>query len=104
MGGGTLLVPVLTLGLGVPQLGAQALNLVSFIPMSLLALTIHLKNKLVKWKPVLYIALPAVGASIAASFLAASAPPELLRRAFGFFLIALGGVSLLFTALNRKSG
>ena len=32
MGGGTLLIPILTIFLDVPQKNAQAINLVAFIP------------------------------------------------------------------------
>lgn len=41
MGGGTLLIPLLTLGLDVPQQTAQLLNLLTFIPMSAFALIVH---------------------------------------------------------------
>ena len=45
MGGGTLLIPILTIFLGFKQKNAQAINLLVFIPMSLFALIIHIKNK-----------------------------------------------------------
>lgn len=44
MGGGTLLIPLLTLGLDVPQQTAQLLNLLTFIPMSAFALIVHAKT------------------------------------------------------------
>ena len=44
MGGGTLLIPLLTLAAGVEQHLAQAINLMSFVPMSIVALIIHKKN------------------------------------------------------------
>ena len=48
MGGGTLLIPILTIFLSFKQKSAQAINLLVFIPMSLVALVIHIKNKFVK--------------------------------------------------------
>lgn len=102
MGGGTLLVPLLTLFGDLPQRTAQALNLLSFLPMSALALLVHTKNGLVKWKPVLAVALPALFTSALSSVLASSAPPEILRKAFGVFLLVLGSLSLLYTALREK--
>ena len=48
MGGGTALIPLLTLLLGVPQAAAQGVNLLSFFPMAALALTVHAKNGLLK--------------------------------------------------------
>ena len=50
MGGGTLLIPLLTLGLNLTQQNAQAINLMAFLPMSIFALIIHFKNKLVRYK------------------------------------------------------
>ena len=44
MGGGTLTIPILTIFLSVGQLEAQGINLVAFIPMSIVALIIHAKN------------------------------------------------------------
>ena len=48
MGGGTALIPLLTIFLGLPQTVAQGINLISFLPMSLLALSVHFKNGLLK--------------------------------------------------------
>ena len=50
MGGGTLTIPLLTLFLNYKQLQAQGVNLVAFLPMSVVALFIHFKNKLVEFK------------------------------------------------------
>ena len=69
MGGGTLLIPLLTLFTGTDQHLAQAVNLVAFIPMSAVALVIHIKNKLVEVRHVLITAIPAVAASVGASLL-----------------------------------
>ena len=52
MGGGTLLIPLLTIFAGMEQHAAQALNLIAFVPMSVVALGIHIKNKLVDFKTV----------------------------------------------------
>ena len=49
MGGGTLLVPILTILFSVGQRFAQCINLISFIPMAIVALIIHAKNKLIKF-------------------------------------------------------
>ena len=55
MGGGTILIPLLSIFYGVNQHIAQATNLISFIPMASVALIIHLKNKMVEFKGILYI-------------------------------------------------
>ncbi len=102
MGGGTLLIPILTIFLGVEQHTAQWINLVTFIPMSVVALIIHIKNKLVDKKPILIVLLPALAAAAGASFLAVNATAELLGRLFGGFLILLGIVSIVLTIDKYK--
>lgn len=102
MGGGTLLIPILTLALNIPQKTAQTLNLIAFLPMSLFALVIHLKNKLVDKKYIALAAIPAVVAAVCASFMAINAPPEGLRKAFGVFLIVVGAVFLFLSAAQKN--
>ena len=90
MGGGTLLIPLLTLFTGTDQHLAQAVNLVAFIPMSAVALVIHIKNKLVEVRHVLITAIPAVAASGGASLLSKIVDGKSLSMYFGIFLTVLG--------------
>ncbi len=87
MGGGTLLIPALTIFLNVNQHSAQAVNLVSFIPMALIAVIIHAKNGYVKKKGLLFIILPAVVFAVLAGILAKNVRSEILKKIFGGFLI-----------------
>ena len=89
MGGGAILIPLLTVFFGVDQISAQAINLVAFIPMAIVSLIIHLKNKRVKTKGLLWIILPAAACSLAGSFFALAVSGSLLKKCFGGFLIAL---------------
>ena len=100
MGGGTALIPLLTLFLGVPQAAAQGVNLLSFFPMAALALSVHAKNGLLKKEGLPFLVLPALVLSAAAALFAAHLPALLLRRAFGSFLVAL---SLFRLASAKKS-
>ena len=43
MGGGTLLIPVLTLALGLEQHAAQGVNVIAFLPAAVAALVVHAK-------------------------------------------------------------
>ena len=95
MGGGTLLIPLLVLFTGLSQHAAQTVNLIAFIPMSIAALIIHIKNKLVKFKYLLTVSLPAVVFGIGAAFLAKKIPPANLGRYFGIFLVVLGAYQLV---------
>ena len=90
MGGGTLLIPLLTLAAGIVQHLAQSINLIAFIPMSIVAIRIHKKNGYVTLgKSVHIVALAVVGA-IGGSFLAKYSGGYVLRACYGAFLIALG--------------
>ena len=90
MGGGTLLIPILTLLLSFPQKVAQCVNLIAFIPMAIVALIIHIKNKLVVFKTGLFIVIPGVVVAIGSAILANSIKSELLRIVFAVFLILVG--------------
>lgn len=90
MGGGTLLIPILTILLSVEQRVAQGINLIVFVPMSVIALFIHCKNKLVNFKIGVPIICSGVIASICGAFLATKISNHLLQKIFGGFLLLVG--------------
>ncbi|MCL2176586.1 MAG: sulfite exporter TauE/SafE family protein [Firmicutes bacterium] len=90
MGGGTLLIPMLTLFFAMGQKSAQAINLVAFLPMALVALYIHNKNGLVQFKRVWVIIVFALAFTILGSVLANSLDDARLSGYFGLFIMGLG--------------
>lgn len=92
MGGGTILIPLLTIFFNVGQKEAQAINLVAFIPMAIVSLAIHIKNKRVKKGGLLWIIIPAVLTSVGGGFAAQAVNGEVLKRIFGGFLLLLSVV------------
>ena len=102
MGGGTILIPLLTVFLGVFQKSAQAINLISFIPMAVIALIMHLKNKLLKKDGVLFIVIPACIFAVGGSVLCLFINAGVLRRIFGGFLIALSLLQFFLDAVLKK--
>lgn len=94
LGGGTLLIPLLTLFLGVAPKQAAAINLVSFIPMSVVSCIIHAKNKLLDFKKAFLVAVPACITSVLSSLLAQKVKGEAVTKGFAVFLIVLA-VSML---------
>ena len=98
VGGGTLLLLVMTLFLGVDQRSAQAINLLFFLPTALSALICHAKGGYLD-KPTLKASIPAaVVLALAGAWAATAIDTELLRRPFGVYLL-LSGISLI---LPRK--
>ena len=89
MGGGTVLIPLLTVFCGVSQHSAQAVNLISFIPMSVVALIIHFKNKLVNFEHIVLIITSGVVTCILGCYIAKAINGLLLKRFFGGFLFIL---------------
>lgn len=90
MGGGTILIPMLILFCNIDPKIAQSVNLLSSIPMSLVALLIHAKNKNVVFNLVIPIALFGIVGSIVGSLVANYISSDLLRKVFGVFLLLIG--------------
>ncbi|MGN0812971.1 MAG: TSUP family transporter [Candidatus Coproplasma sp.] len=89
MGGGTVLIPALTLILGVEQRLAQATNVIAFLPMAALVLPRHKRNGLLKTEGVLALIIPALISTAIFSLIMTVFPTNALRKAFGVFLIVL---------------
>lgn len=89
MGGGTLLIPLLTIFLGLDQKLCQGINLVSFLVMALFSLIIHYKNGYIQTKGIWYIILSGIIFSAIGALIAGNTPSQVLRIAFGIFLCVL---------------
>ena len=90
VGGGTLLLLIMTLFLGVDQTAAQGINLLYVLPTAGAGLLFHRKNGLLD-KTAIRQAVPAglVAAAIAVR-LATTLDVEALRKPFGVFLLFTG--------------
>lgn len=90
IGGGTLLLLVMTLFLGVEQTQAQGINLLYFLPTALTSLLGHARAGYLD-RTLLRTAIPiAVPAALAAAWLATRVDTAVLRRPFGLFLLWAG--------------
>ena len=95
MGGGTVLIPLLSIFYSVGQHSAQASNLISFLPMAVVALIVHLKNKLVKFDKIYLLIIPGLISCVVGCFIARQIDGEMLRKFFGGFLIALSVIQII---------
>lgn len=100
MGGGTLLIPILTIIMKVEQNVAQGLNLLVFVPCALICCIIYTKNKLINYKKSWLIVIVAIGLSVLSSLLAIKVKNKFLSICFGTFLIALGLLQLIIGIIN----
>ena len=89
MGGGTVLIPLLTLFLSFEQTVAQGINLICFFFLALPALFIHFRNKMIETKLLWLIILSALAFSVLGAYIANLINGDFLRICFGIFLILL---------------
>ena len=89
MGGGTILIFLLVYVLGIEQHIAQATNLIFFIPTSLIAIIINLKNKNIALKTAILVALFGILGAIIGANISIRIDVNILRKAFGIFLLII---------------
>lgn len=90
LGGGFILVVWLTLTEETAQRAAQGVNLLFFLPIALLSLIFHLKNKLINKELVRKLALGGVLGAVIGTYGAQLIDNGLLRKLFAMFLLAFG--------------
>ncbi|MBR3162515.1 MAG: sulfite exporter TauE/SafE family protein [Clostridia bacterium] len=89
MGGGTILLLILTTILGMEQHVAQAVNLIFFIPTSIAAIIMNIKNKSVDLKLIGIVASFGIIGAIIGSKLVVKTDVSYLKKIFGAFLIVI---------------
>ncbi len=94
IGGGTLLLLMMTLFLDVEPSMAQSINLLYFLPTAAAGLLYHRKHDLLDKTAIRSAALWGIGAAIVGAFLSTVLDTALLRRPFGVYLIVMGLITL----------
>lgn len=100
MGGGTILIFLLTFVMGVEQRVAQATNLIFFIPTSLIAIIVNLKNKNLDIKTGIIISVFGIFGAIVGANLAIHMDVNILKKCFGIFL-ALIAVNEIYSITKQ---
>lgn len=90
LGGGSVLLLYLTLWAGIPQLRAQGINLLFFIPNAVTALLLHSRSGLIDRRSALICAAGGILGAGAGFLLAGRAGEGGLRVIFGVFMLLLG--------------
>ena len=101
MGGGTLLIPMLTLILDVEQEIAQAINLLVFVPSGVVCTIIYAKDKLIDFKKGGWIIAGASVVTVIASIIAVKIGGKILKQIFGVFIAGLGLVQLVVFIVKK---
>ncbi len=102
IGGGAILIPALIFIEGTKQQTAQSINLINFIPVAVVALIIHFKNKNISTRHALILTLAGLAGAVIGSGLAVRLPGEMLSRLFGVFLLIMGSYEIAYKEKNRS--
>ncbi|MCL2840829.1 MAG: sulfite exporter TauE/SafE family protein [Defluviitaleaceae bacterium] len=89
IGGGAILIPALTIFLGLEQQQAQHINLLYFIPTAALALRVHVKEGNIEKKGLLPLILWGLPGAICGALIALKLDANYLRKGFAVFLLAM---------------
>ena len=95
MGGGTLLIPILTIFLNLDQKLSQGINLISFLVMALFSMFIHYRNGFIVTKHIGYIIISGMIFSVVGAFCITILPSKVIKIVFGVFLCVLAIIEII---------
>lgn len=101
IGGGTLLIPALTLFAGIEQKTAQTINLIYFVPTAIMALTNHIKNNRIEKSNLTFLIISGIVGAVIGAVIAGFTSSAILRKLFGGFL-AIMGISEIIKGIRLK--
>ena len=101
LGGGAVLIIYLTLFTDTPQLEAQGINLLFFIPIAAAAVTVYAVKKQIKWKMTLKITLWGLIGVIIGMYFARILGGKLTAKVFGGLHVRTG-ISEIFTKSEKR--
>lgn len=102
LGGGGILIIYLTIFAGIEQSVAQGINLVFFIPISIVAIIIYYKKKLISWKIAITASIFGIIGAISGALLSSIIDSSILSKIFGGLLFVIG-LNQLFSRKKSKS-
>ncbi|NMB30471.1 MAG: sulfite exporter TauE/SafE family protein [Clostridiales bacterium] len=102
LGGGFILIIYLTVFANMSQIGAQGINLIFFIPIALLSILMHHKNKLIDWKHVPICCIFGIVGAVLGTLLALKLNSKTLTTLFALLLIYVGLKEVFHRDNNKK--
>ncbi len=100
MGGGTILIFLLTFFMGIEQHMAQATNLIFFIPTSIVAILVNIKNKNVDLKLAIIISIFGILGAIIGANISLHTDVNILKKCFGVFL-AIVAINEIYSIVKK---
>lgn len=101
MGGGSILILILTAFLFVNQHTAQATNLIFFVPTSISAIYVYFKNRNVDTKLGLKLLYTAIIGAVVGSYLTKYVASDNLKKYFGMFLLTIAIIDTIQTIKKK---
>lgn len=102
IGGGSLLILWLTLVLGTDQSTARLINLLFFVPSAIIACLFRLKQGSLRIRSVIPAVIAGCAAAACFAWLSPQLDVELLKKLFGFILLAAGLRELFYRPRNAR--
>ena len=88
--GGAVLIMYLSLFADIPQLKAQGINLIFFLPIALVAVAVYAFKKQIKWRTVLPLAAGGILGAVSGIYLTDFLGTSLTSKLFGAALLFFG--------------
>ena len=95
IGGGSILIPSLVLMANLSQHQAQSINLIIFIPVSITALVVHIREKNIFFQYTKWIVPSGIMGAILGSMIALKIDAYNLKKYFAIFLLFVGIYELI---------
>ena len=89
MGGGTILIFLLIMFVGLEQHIAQATNLIYFVPTAISAIIVNYREKNINTKLAIFISICGIIGAIIGAIISVNTDVEKLRKLFGVFLAVI---------------
>lgn len=89
MGGGTILILLLTIIVGMEQHIAQATNLIYFIPTAISAIIVNYRNKNIDMKLAKFISIFGIIGALIGALISVNINVDKLKKLFGIFLVII---------------
>jgi hypothetical protein len=103
LGGGFVLIIFLTVFAGTAQVAAGGINLLFFLPIALISMYLHHKNKLIEWKLVAPICIAGAAGVAGGALLLGFVNEDLLRKLFSGLLVFVGLREIFHKKVDAES-
>lgn len=96
MGGGSILITILTCFFDISQKVAQSTNIIFFIPTSIVATIVNMKSKIIKWKIAILLTVSGMAGAVLGANLAVKLEIGILRKVFSIFLMGIAIYEIIY--------